>query len=453
MKWPNQAQKEFVFKALDYTPFPEQWPIHKSSKNLVQVIGAEGSGKSQVAANEITSCIPDNERCRLVYLIGETYINPRKEFEYLRDNLLRLGLIDLNNVSMPKTGKCAMTTLTGCRIETLSAQEGASAVIATGEEADIYCLTEAGIIQSYSMLTACVRRATRNKGRVLLVGTLADNFGWYASLVDELQVPDNLWNGETFSLPAWINTKLYPGGKDNPEIIRLRGILPDEEFQRTIAAQRVPSKALIFPEFSYAQHVRDCPFDPDLPVHIWIDPGYYPSAYVVLAVQYHGSEVWLIDEIYVNHHTHQQVIGIAKSLKWWFRVERAVMDFAGRQHHAEKSAEEVWRGETGLYCHSQQVGILDGISRHRSFLGPVPRLYHDPSCTGTLSEYRQYKRRTDKDGNPTSDEPIDKDNHSMKAIAYGLIDRFGFTEFTGRAVGVTIQDIPMSTYKPQRRRR
>lgn len=441
-RWPNLQQKQIIFDRIGYQPFLEQFGIHQSEATVVQIVGAEGAGKSQVAANEVTANVLWSD---LVYLIGETYDNPRREFEYLRDNLINLSMLSISDVSMPKVGEWKMITSTGCTIKTLSVREGASSVIATGEQPDIFVLCEAGIISSYSVFTACVRRATRSNGRVILSGTLKDNFGWYAGLADDLAPKENIWRGETFSLPAWINTKLYPGGKNDPEILRLKAILPDEEFARTIAAQRVPSKALVFSEFSYSQHVRDCPFDSSKPVTLWIDPGYFPSVYAVLAVQFRGSEVWIIDEIYLNHHTHSEVINIAKDKVWWRNVNRLAIDFAGRQHHAERSAEEVWHAETRLRPHSQQVGVLDGISRHRSFLSPTSRLFHDPRCLGTLAEYRQYKRKTDRDGNVTSDEPIDANNHAMKAIAYGLVDKFGFVE----KVGSTVVNYAKQQYRKQ----
>ncbi|HLB31256.1 MAG TPA: hypothetical protein VJN91_06990, partial [Gammaproteobacteria bacterium] len=369
-------------------------------------------------------------------LVGQTYENARREFEYLIEQLSEVGALDPREVSQPRQGSWQMVTRTGCLIVTLSVERGAAAVIARGEQPDIICLCEAGIITSYSVFLAAVRRVTRVKGRVILGGTMKDNFGWYASLGDELDAPGNPWRGQTQSLPAWSNTYLYPGGENDPEIVRLRAILPDDEFQRTVAAKKVPSSALIFPEFSYAQHVRPCPFDPALPVHIWIDPGYFPSVYAVIPVQFHGPEVWQIDEIYLNHHTHQQVIAEAKKRPWWGKVQRAVIDFAGRQHHAEQSAEEVWRHLAGKRCHSQQVGILDGIARHRDFLHNK-RLIHDSRCRYTLEEYKKYKRPTDRDGNPTDDLPRDENNHSMKAIAYGLVDHFGFVD-NRRAESATI---------------
>ena len=417
-RWPTLQQKDVTFRRINYEPTPLQAPVHDSQGTVLQIIGAEGAGKSQVVASEIAACVP---WCKLVYLVGQTYANSHKEFSYLVEQLSAVGALDLRHVSQPRQGSWQMLTRTGCSIVTLSVEHGAAGIIALGEQPDIICLCEAGIIISYSVFLAAVRRATRARGRVILSGTLINNFGWYASLTDELAAPGNPWRGETYSLPAWSNTYLYPGGENDPEIVRLRAVLPDDEFQRTVAAKKVPSKALVFPEFSYAEHVRPCPFDPEKPVHIWIDPGYRPSAYAVIPVQFHGSEVWQIDEVYLNDHIHSEVIKICKGRPWWPNVRRAVIDFAGRQHHAEQSAEEVWRHVAGKRCYSQFVGVLDGITRHRDFLHNK-RLFHDPRCKYTLEEYKRYKRKTDRDGNPTSDEPIDANNHSMKAIAYGLVD-------------------------------
>lgn len=423
-RWPNAKQKEITFRYIDYNPFPQQAQFHYSKATVLQLVGAEGAGKSWVASSELAACIP---WCELIYIIGQTYDNTHPEFNYLVEHLSKLGAVNPAKVSQPKQGSWEMVTETGCRIVTLSVERGASAIIAKGEQPDIICLTEAGIINSYGVVLASVRRATRAKGRVILVGTLKDNYGWYAEMVDELSVTDNQWRGETYSLPAWINTTLYPGGRDDPEIKRLEAIMPDDEFARTIAAERVPSRALVLSEFRYSQHVKPCPFNPDLPVTIWIDPGHFPSVYAVLAVQFHGREVWHFDEVFLNDHIHDQVIEICKQRPWWKKVEGGVIDFAGRQHHADRSAIEVWQARTGLSLRSQLIGIMDGIYVHRAFL-KQKRLYHDPSCKGTLGEYGLYRLPTDRDGNPTSDQPRDEHNHAMKAIAYGLVDRFGFVE-------------------------
>lgn len=436
-RWPTINQKLFVFAEMGYTPHAEQLAVHQSQAEVLQIVGAEAGGKSFVTAAEITALIPF---CELVYLVGETYENTKPEFDYLVRNLEELGLVVPGSVHQDDNGKATLLTETGCRVDTISARKGAAAIIAKGESPDLIVLCEAGQIQSFSVATAAIRRVTRARGRCLLVGTLKDNFGWYAMMAAELQAPGNAWRGETYSLPAWSNLHLYPGGRADPEITRLERLLSEDEFARTVAARLVPSKALVFPEFRWSSHARPCLFDPGLPVHLGIDPGYFPSVYAVLPFQFHPStgsgqafdEVWQIDEICLNFHTHKQMITEAKKRVWWANVSRGthVIDIAGKQHHAEESAVEVWSTEAGLYLHTNKVGVMAGISRHRDFLqGERPRLFHDAEkCRYTLEEYGKYKRPTDRDGNPTSDEPKDEHNHSMKAIAYFLVHHFGLSD-------------------------
>jgi hypothetical protein len=423
-RWPTFDQKRAIFQAVGYEPNAVQVPIHQSVATLVQIVGAEGAGKSRVLAEELIAC---SLWCKLIYLVGQKYENSQREFEYMVDSAFKIDLVKLADISQPQRAAWSMTCRNGCRVHTISADAGASGIIARGEEPDIIALCEAGRIGSSGVLSSAVRRVTRSNGRVILSGTLIDDFGWYASLVDELTPVPNAWRGATFSLPAWTNLMLYPGGRDDVEIRRLESILPSDEFARTVAAVRVPSRALVLPEFNYADHVRPCPFDPELPVTLWIDPGYFPSAYAVLAVQFHGRDVWHIDEVYLHQHTHDQVIDECKKRAWWGKVNGAVIDFAGRQHQADRSAAEVWSALAGVYPRSRPVGILDGISRHRTFLmGHDGHLYHDPCCVNTLREYKRYSRPTDSDGHPTSDLPVDRENHALKCVAYGLVDKFGF---------------------------
>ena len=75
-----------------------------------------------------------------------------------------------------------------------------------------------------------------------------------------------------------------------------------------------------------------------------------------------------------------------------------------------------------------RLGVDEGIQRHRTFLRDsitgLPNLYHDPRCTNTIREYGLYKRNAD------TGKIIDRDNHAMKAIAYGLVYNFGIAEPT-----------------------
>lgn len=425
-RWPSFAQKQFIWDQLGYHPFPLQLPIHMSTADVLQIVGAEGGGKSYVTAMENIGCIA---HCKLIYLVGQEFENTRREFEYLRDACLELKISDRSMIQEPKMPPWKIETETGCRIVTVSvAKTGAKAIIAKGEEPDIINLCEAGVLQSQSVFNAAWRRISRSKGRVILSGTLQDDFGWYGVLEDTLR-GFNDYNGETYCLPAWANLAVYPGGENDPLILNLKRTLPEEEFSRTVAAKKMTSLAAIFGGvFDPKVHLTHCPFTPGMPVTLAVDPGYFPSVYAVAVMQQHGNQAWMIDEIYENNLTHEQIINMCKQREWWVSVRKVIGDVAMKQHQADRSAEEVWRAKTGLPWYGKRVRIQDGIARLRSMLFQK-RLFHDRSkCVNVAVEYQKYRRRVDKEGHPISDDPIDDHNHLLKALAYFVVNEYGLAD-------------------------
>ena len=66
-----------------------------------------------------------------------------------------------------------------------------------------------------------------------------------------------------------------------------------------------------------------------------------------------------------------------------------------------------------------------------------PRLFVDPKCKGILSEFgvcpnpfteeaAPFKWKEDRVGAIVGKQPEDKYNHGIKAVIYGLIDKFGY---------------------------
>lgn len=428
-RWPSYREKQVIWNKLGYTPYPLQEPVHHSTARVMQLVGAEGGGKSYITAMENVARIP---WCRLIYLVGQEYGNVEREFDYMANACLELGITDRNGISKPKNPPWEIRVM-DCRITTVSVQKsGATDVIAKGEQPDIINLCEAGVLQSKAVFNAAWRRSWRANGLVFLSGTLHDDGDWYATLEDDLRDKDNDYSGETFSVPAWANLSVYPGGEDDPVIETLRRTLPEDEFARTVAARKMTSLAAIFGGvFDLDIHMRHCPFDPSLPVTLAIDPGFFPGAYAVAVFQKHGDELWQIDEVYEHHLGSQQIIDICKERVWWPAVRELVGDVAMKQHQTTSgtSDQQVWKNQTDLPWTGRKIGVMDGITRHRQLLHQR-RMFHDKDrCRRwTRWEYKMYRRRVDKDGVPISDEPVDKDNHLMKCCAYIGVNKFGLAD-------------------------
>ena len=60
--------------------------------------------------------------------------------------------------------------------------------------------------------------------------------------------------------------------------------------------------------------------------------------------------------------------------------------------------------------------VQDGITHVRGF----DHIYVHPRCTHTLSEFRRYRFKVDRDTKEVLPLIIDKHNHAMDAIRYGL---------------------------------
>lgn len=442
--WPTLRQKLLTWRRLGVELYPNQLAAssvlvgRRDVPSVVQVIGGERAGKSQWTAHEITALLP---WCDLIYLAGDSYENAEREFEYLEANMRRLNV--LAAVSKPKQGQWEMRTVGprgGTHIATLSFQRGADALIATGRAPDLVVLCEAGLMEEDHFLAAYSRVAER-RGSVILSGTLKRARPWYVNLFRELQ-GENDYRGKSQSFPSWQNLSIYPGGRTDPTILALERVLGDMVFRERIGAEPVPSPLLVFGrEFEYGKHVRKVAYDPALPLWIAVDPG-YAGAYALLVVQAaSASDVRVIDEFYRQYETWDRAVEWLRSRAYVTcedgkikNIQRAVMDVAGKQHHADRSQVEQWRDTTGIDFLAEPVGIETGISRMRDFLrspfNGLPRLSIHPRCEGLLSELAQGEQYPkDQAGNAIKEHPIDANNHARKALSYLLVNAYGESDF------------------------
>ena len=86
----------------------------------------------------------------------------------------------------------------------------------------------------------------------------------------------------------------------------------------------------------------------------------------------------------------------------------------------------------------------DGIERLRAFLrdpgNGAPRMAVKSRWQGLIRGFRSYGYHEPREHHPISEQPIDADNHAIKALCYWLYDRFGAVR--PRGLG---QSIPLRT--------
>ena len=446
-RWPSWGQKGRTFERLGYAPHEGQLAAHLSGAKVPTVVGAERGGKTRWTGMEIVARMP---WCERVAVVAEEYDECEPEMRVVYEGLRALGAVA--RASMPQTGKLQIWTRGGCHIETVSMHRGSEELTGRGKADDVAALVEAGHL-SFEDVLAALGRVAEVDGVVLISGRLLDNYGWFADFYRSFQGP-NRFGGEVFRFPAWMNTAIYPAGRQDPKIAYLEKTMPEDEFERRVGAGLLPSKARMYPEFAYASHVRELAFDADLPVELAVDAGFYPSHYAVLAVQvaresftdaggarYSAEVVRVIDEVWEHHLTHYDVVNLCRQREWWSKVRRAIGGHESRQHPAARSTEETWNQLVGqepgdperFVFETFDAGrILDGVQRVKSFLrDPAtsePRLWVGTGCAGLQHELQAYRRRTDSKGHVLSEEPEDRNNDALDALRNWMVERFGLVE-------------------------
>lgn len=376
----------------------------------------------------------------LYWIVGPTYEQTRKEFGYVQEALEQIGAL-LEQPSKPDRGPWEMETIWGTVIKTRSATEVKTIA---NEAPDGILLVEAAQC-SHEAFLRCMGRVGPTKGWVAVNGTFESSVGWYVNVWKKWQ-GSNDDGGRSFSLPSWTNHYAYPGGMQDTEITRLKRLHDDDWFSERFMGVPVPPRDLVFREFDFTKHVRiidrqskvsnifpdghHVVLPEDTEDELWIDPG-YAGGYAVLFVTVYQDYVFIYDEIYKQGWISEEMAQAAMRHPRWKYVRKIVMDIAGKQHQAQKAPYETWREVTGLTAHMQKVGITDGIERTRVSLRDnpetqMPQLIFGSLCHSTHAEFAEKHRyHQDAEGRVTSEKPVDKDNHSIKAIAYGLTDHYG----------------------------
>ena len=424
---------DYLFSKLDFDPTDLQRPIVECRKRFILVAGGEQAGKSMIASKYLVSRFLETEEPGLYWLVAADYERTRAEFDYLVQDFANLGI--LAEVSK-RVDPGRIVLADGTRIETKSAKDPRTLAM-RAPNGIIGCEASQLDLESFHRLRG---RCAPKRGWLFLAGTFEGSLGWYPQLFQTWQF--GTVDEQSFSLPSYSNRHLYPGGKTDPEILKLKAMASDEFFMERIEGVPSPPQGLVFGEFRPDIHIsEDAKWVKGEPVQIWMDPG-YAGAYAVEVVQEINGQICVIDEIYEQGLITREIIDIAKTRPWWQDVNSGTIDVAGYQHQAMSAPAEIWMEETGLYLSAQKVRINEGTERLKSFLkiNPetnAPKLIVNPSCDGLLSEFgtspspfdgqtRAYRWKMDRDGNIVGETPEDKNNHGVKALIYGLVDKFGY---------------------------
>jgi hypothetical protein len=265
-------------------------------------------------------------------------------------------------------------------------------------------------------------------------GTFEQSERWYQQWFKIGQRPNDM-RLESIAIPTYANEFNYPGGRENSVIQEMRRIYDDEYWQERIEAEPIAPHGLVLKGFK-PHNVKETELDPNLPVYLWVDPG-YDAAYAVEVFQIEGKTAYGIDEVYEHDRTTEEVIGICKTRPWWDCKKIATVDFAARQHQMGKSVQEQW----WEYAHlrltdlGKPILVKDMAERIITKLN-AGEIFISPRQVGALAEadsgdppwqgHRAWKHKVDHDGAIFDRNSTEGNRDAWMAIGYGLIRHFGY---------------------------
>ena len=444
---------DVLFGKVGFVPTPRQETILNWDGRFYLVAGGEQGGKSVTASKFLLKEMPTLPSPFLCWLVSKDYEGNRAEFEYIADDFGRLGMLAPNGVSK-RIDPGQIILADGSRIESKSAADAANLRM-RAPHIIIACEASTLDFNTYERMRG---RVGSKKGKLFMSGTFeVGSVGWYPQLWNEWQA--GIGDRRSFSLPSPSN----PHAWDSDEIASIKEDSSDAYFQERILGIPVPPKGMVFArDFSPDIHIKDVQYEPGVPVHLWVDPG-YAGAHAVEAVQIvkvgEFDQVRVFDEIYEQKIT-QDIVDIVRTKEWFKDVSFGVIDIAGWQHQAMTPPAQVWQAPfpvgIGLYMHSKKVqNVNDADDRLKSFLKPhpifgEPRIVFSPKCKGILSEFGVagnpfngqtlvYQHNIDRDGNVVGTKPLNENNHGIKAVEYGLIHNFGYSQQARRGSKIPVK--------------
>ncbi len=437
-----------LFEKLGFEPTgEEQARILRCRKRFKLVVGGDQSGKSLEASKDwLIHFMEDSVKYSemlLYWLVAADYERTRAEFQYIAEDLLKLGMpVDMSKRVDPgfievkyrdeKNPRLRIETKSGKDPRTLAMFAPHGIVVCEASQIDL---------ETYFK---CLSRIAPKKGWLHLSGTYEGSLGWYPGLATAWAHGNK--DEQSFRLPSPTNWHLYPGGEANKEIQRLKAASSDAFFMERIMGVAAPPKGMVFSEFRPDIHIREVEYNPELPIYIWEDPGYGHAHAIEVAQVAQGGQVRVFDEIYEQGIITEDLIQVCLMRDWWKNPNKTLVidpNYA-TQHHGTHSIAEIWAAAPAhLTAMGTKVKISEGTERMKSFLkvNPLtgePGIVFAPKCKGILSEMgaypnpfdgqtKVYSWKMDREGNVIGDEPDDRWNDGVKACIYGLVERFGLS--------------------------
>lgn len=378
---------------------------------------------------------------KMFWIVGPTYDLAEKEFRVIWDSLIirmQMGRDKrFKKAYNKKQGNMFIEFPWGTRLECRSADHPENLV---GEALDWVIMSEAAK-HKVDTWERFIRPALTDKRGGADFPTTPEGFNWLHNIWQLGQNPD-FQNYASWSFPSWANTVVYPGGRNDPEIIEVERTSQPEWFAQEYGADFASFVGKIFPEWDEKLHVKKVEFDPNLPNYMAFDFGYTnPLAAVEFQIG-SNDEIRVWREHYKSFTTVNDHIDILKNRDHpeGYHLDLAFGDPADPEAAAtisrdfvpcivmpEVKSEYTWKNGIDLirsFMKPIPQGIGDTIVVVDEFGTPAPdqpRFWVDYSCTHVIRENNNYRSKEPIKGQNVPEFGTKMEDHTIDALRYALI--------------------------------
>lgn len=421
-------RKDKYFNESGYFPHEAQERIHYDNHRHRVLSNGRRWGKTLLGGKEaeVTAWVMNRlGGAQRGWIVGPNYTDAEKEFRVIYDSLRALGVEQMSEkfISNPDSGSMHIRTRWGWDLQCRSAKHPETLV---GEGLDFVLMVEAGRLQR-KVFTEFIRPA------------LSDHRGWSLTTgVPEIATDISLlyWmfkrgidsskrSYKAWKMPSWSNPIVFPGGRQDEEILEAEDDLTTDEFDRQYGGEFVEKTGRVMQEWDDEIHLANVVYDPDWPLYAASDYGYTnPFVWLWLQVD-EFQNVYVLGEHYIRHQDVEEIGRrtllnhplIDKLIAFYpdpaepddTRILERVLKKPGRGKNVggpRKNRDAMIRKALKLY------------PEHAKFEDQRPALYVDRSCEQLAWEMREgYRWPTHKsEVRNDSEMPIDKDNHGPEAL-------------------------------------
>ena len=434
-------RKDLYFQSTGYDPHEAQKLVHYDNTRHRALSNGRRWGKTLCGAKEAEpTCFLKNRlgQPQRGWIVGPNYNDCEKEFRVIYDSLRQLGVDKVSSKFLRNTenGNMHIHTNWGWDIECRSAQHPESLV---GEGLDFVLLVEAGRLNR-TTFTEYIRPA------------LSDKRGWsFMAGVPEISSDVSLlyWGykrgldasgkkpWKSFRMPSWTNNIVFPGGRNDPEILEAEEDLTVDEFRRQYGGEFVDKVGRVMKEWDDEVHLKKLKYNPDWPLYAAVDYG-FTNYWVWLWIQVdHNDKVYVLAEHYWKERDTQDIA--ERELKHHPWMSKLVA-FYPDPHNPDDTQilhrilKKPARSNTGGEIKTRNAMI-------RSRLKPTPAdapaseqeaqivvdIRNCPMLAWEMREgYRWPQHRTEVKND--SEIPSDKDNHGPEALSRFIYGYFSLTD-------------------------